>query len=179
MPATANYPAGGLRVSDAERDHAVSQLSEAYRAGRITSEELGERTGQALRARTGGELAGLLADLPHDRAPQARPACPARTRVAAGAGMVASAVTAASLTVVAVSNALATGPSLAQREAQRELAQQVLSARGISVRVPLPPAQGFDWAGTLTPAVFAALLVALVFVLRAAVPARRAGTASR
>jgi hypothetical protein len=69
--ATRNYPPGDLRVSDADRDRAVAELSEHFEAGRLTVEELDERTGRALRARTGRELADLLADLPRHQEPPA------------------------------------------------------------------------------------------------------------
>src|SRR6516162_1573360 len=60
MEATANhYAVGDLRVSDADRDRAVSELSEAFQAGRITHEEFEQRSGQALSARTGNELSAL------------------------------------------------------------------------------------------------------------------------
>ena len=65
------YPPGDLRVSDADRDRAVTELSEHFQAGRLTAEELDERTGLALRARTGKDLADLLADLPRHEAPPA------------------------------------------------------------------------------------------------------------
>jgi Domain of unknown function (DUF1707) len=58
------FPPGDMRVSDADRDRAVSELGEALRVGRLTAGEFDERSGQALRARTGKELAALLADLP-------------------------------------------------------------------------------------------------------------------
>src|SRR5580692_321446 len=64
--ATRNYPAGDLRVSDADRDRALRELSEAFQAGRITADEFDARSEQALGARTGKELTGLLADLPRD-----------------------------------------------------------------------------------------------------------------
>ena len=57
-------PPDGLRVSDADRERALSELSEAFRAGRITADEFDQRSGQALRSRTGKELTALLADLP-------------------------------------------------------------------------------------------------------------------
>jgi len=81
--AARDYPAGSLRVCDADRDRALSQLSEAFQAGRITVGELDARSGQALSARTGEELTVLLADLPHDR-PAARraPIKPAHRAVA-------------------------------------------------------------------------------------------------
>jgi hypothetical protein len=69
--ATRDYPPGDLRVSDADRDRAVAELSEHFEAGRLTTEELEERTGRALRARTERELADLFADLPRRRDPQA------------------------------------------------------------------------------------------------------------
>ena len=62
--ATRDYPSGGLRVSDADRDRVIAELSEHFQAGRLTVEELEDRTGRALQARTAGELAGLFTDLP-------------------------------------------------------------------------------------------------------------------
>jgi hypothetical protein len=67
--ATRDYPAGDIRVSDADRDRALSELSEHFQAGRLTADELDERSGQVLRARTGKELRALLADLPRKEAP--------------------------------------------------------------------------------------------------------------
>jgi Domain of unknown function (DUF1707) len=58
------YDAGNLRVSDADRDRALAELSEHFQAGRLTTAELDDRTGRALSARTGNDLAVLLADLP-------------------------------------------------------------------------------------------------------------------
>jgi len=58
-----NYPAA-MRASDADRDAVLSDLSEHFQAGRLTSEEFDERAGQALAARTWGELKDLLRDLP-------------------------------------------------------------------------------------------------------------------
>ena len=63
------YPSGALRVSDADRDRAIAELSEHFQAGLATVEELDDRTGQALRARTGQELADLFTDLPRQKAP--------------------------------------------------------------------------------------------------------------
>jgi hypothetical protein len=64
---TPAYSAGDLRVSDADRDRAISELSEHFQAGRLTADEFDERSGQALQARTGRELTALFADLPRDR----------------------------------------------------------------------------------------------------------------
>jgi DUF1707 SHOCT-like domain len=59
-----NFPPGDMRVSDADRDRAVSELSEHFQAGRLTTEEFNQRSGQALQARTGGDLEVLFSDLP-------------------------------------------------------------------------------------------------------------------
>jgi hypothetical protein len=64
-----------LRVSDADRDAAVSELGEHFQEGRLDRDELEDRTGRALRARTGSDLGELLADLPRvTRAPARTPA---------------------------------------------------------------------------------------------------------
>ena len=178
MEATANhYPAGDLRVSDADRDRAVSELSGAFQAGRITHEEFEQRSGQALRARTGNELSALLTDLAPEGG-SAAAAAPGRGRVIAACTVVAaSAAAAVSLCALALSTALSGAPApptLAQREASREIAQQVLAQQGISVTVPLPPAvaaPGFDWVGTVTPAAIAILLIALTVVMVRAIRA--------
>jgi hypothetical protein len=52
------------RASDAEREQAVARLREASAQGRLTLEELADRTASAYRARTQGELEGLTNDLP-------------------------------------------------------------------------------------------------------------------
>jgi flagellar motor switch protein FliM len=66
--ATKDYPSSGLRVSDADRDRVIAELSEHFQAGRLTVEELEDRTGRALQARTAGELAELFTDLPRRQA---------------------------------------------------------------------------------------------------------------
>jgi Domain of unknown function (DUF1707) len=65
---------GQMRASDADRDAVVAALSENFQAGRLTTEELEDRTGLALAARTLGQLDELTADLP---APQPAPTGPA------------------------------------------------------------------------------------------------------
>ncbi|MBV9451364.1 MAG: DUF1707 domain-containing protein [Streptosporangiaceae bacterium] len=60
-------------MSDADRDRAISELSEAFQAGRLTMEEFEERSGQALGARTGKDLTKLLTDLPRGPVPAAAP----------------------------------------------------------------------------------------------------------
>ena len=52
-----------LRISDADRDHAVVELREHLLAGRLTLEEFGERVGTALASRTAGELEHVTGDL--------------------------------------------------------------------------------------------------------------------
>jgi hypothetical protein len=53
-----------LLASDAERETTVEQLRVACADGRLTIDELHERSDQAYRARTGAELAQLTSDLP-------------------------------------------------------------------------------------------------------------------
>ncbi len=55
---------GEHRVSDADREAAVVRLRDASTAGRLTLEELSDRTGLAYEARTHGDLVHLTADLP-------------------------------------------------------------------------------------------------------------------
>ena len=71
--ATKNSPAGDLRVSDADRDRAIAELSEHFQAGRLTADEFEERTGRA--------LAALFTDLPRQQR-----TVPAASPVPAGAG---------------------------------------------------------------------------------------------
>jgi hypothetical protein len=61
---TRNFPPGAIRVSDADRDAAIAELSEHFQAGRLTQEEFDERAGLSLRARTGNDLSELFTDLP-------------------------------------------------------------------------------------------------------------------
>lgn len=59
-------PAPTLRASDAERERTATLLRDHAAAGRLTTEELGERLDAAYAARTVGELAALAHDLPAD-----------------------------------------------------------------------------------------------------------------
>ena len=59
-----DFPQGAIRVSDAERDAAVAELSQHYQQGRLTDAEFDERSGQAFAARTGDQLHALFVDLP-------------------------------------------------------------------------------------------------------------------
>jgi hypothetical protein len=161
---TRNYPAGDLRVGDADRDRALAELSDAFQAGRITADEFDQRSRQALDARTGKELMALLADLPHDRG-RAETGFPseAHREVATRIVIGTSAAAATSLAALATANALShPGP----RHYDRRLAQEVLARLGLKVSLPAhPPAPGFDWVGTVTPAAIAVLLVAVIIVV--------------
>jgi hypothetical protein len=58
------WPRSDLRVGDSDRKAVVDELQRHYIEGRLSSEELGERVSLALSARTFGDLAHLLTDLP-------------------------------------------------------------------------------------------------------------------
>lgn len=53
-----------LRVSDAERSQMADTLSKHYSEGRLDQAEFDERLQRAMSAKTRGDLAGLLSDLP-------------------------------------------------------------------------------------------------------------------
>jgi hypothetical protein len=53
-----------LRVSDLERERAVDELAQHYADGRLSTEELAERTQLAYQARSHGELERVLVELP-------------------------------------------------------------------------------------------------------------------
>jgi Domain of unknown function (DUF1707) len=69
--------AGGYRVGDADRNRTADLLKEAHAAGYLTLEEVDERLGTALAARTRGELDRLVADLPPEWRASQQPAPPA------------------------------------------------------------------------------------------------------
>ena len=142
-----NYPPGHIRVSDADRDRALSELSVAFQAGRITADEFDQRSGQALAARTGKELTALLADLPVERAPATRTAPQRAHSVLA--------------TRAAFAAALSQGPTLQQREILRQMRVR----HGLPVPPGVPPSPHFIWAGAVAPGAIAVLLVALVVFL--------------
>ena len=54
----------GVRIGDAERERAVTDLGDHYAAGRLDRDELDERLELAWRARTAVDLRPLFADLP-------------------------------------------------------------------------------------------------------------------
>ncbi len=77
------------RVADVDRDRTVTALREHVVAGRLTLDEFSERVGEALEARTRGELADTLRDLPAnppaaDAAPTLRPASRSHIAVMSG-----------------------------------------------------------------------------------------------
>lgn len=85
-----------LRVSDAEREAVVQALRAHAGEGRLEPEELEDRVGAALAARTAGELGVLLDDLP-----AARPARGA-SRGSSGAREHVAAFVAVHLVMVAI-----------------------------------------------------------------------------
>jgi hypothetical protein len=64
----------GQRASDADRRRVVDQLQQHYVDGRLSTDELDDRTHRALAARTFGALDVLVADLPSVSAAPAAPA---------------------------------------------------------------------------------------------------------
>jgi hypothetical protein len=106
-----SYPPGDLRVSDADRDRAVSELGDHFQAGRITTDELEERSGLALSAKTGNDLATLFADLPASQAPGTGmppvPGTAAPLQQRRSPGVAIAAVACAFLAVIAVAGLLA------------------------------------------------------------------------
>jgi hypothetical protein len=86
-PGPASLPVSGVRASDADREHVIGVLREAFAEGRLTAEEHSTRVGQAYAARTHAELATVSADLPAGssaRRPASWSSSP-RTRVAPAA----------------------------------------------------------------------------------------------
>lgn len=69
-----------IRIGDAEREVAVSALSDHFVAGRLTREEFEERSTRAHSATTQRDVKALFVDLP------GRPAAPPRARPGVGEG---------------------------------------------------------------------------------------------
>jgi hypothetical protein len=105
--ATKGYPPGSMRVSDADRDQAIAELSEHYQAGRLTTEEFEDRGGRALQARTTADLAGLFTDLPRRQAPMTGATGAASTAPAGPARSWPARVPVAPVTILAVVAVLA------------------------------------------------------------------------
>jgi Domain of unknown function (DUF1707) len=132
------FPPGELRVSDSDRDRALSELSEAYQVGRITADEFDQRTMQALTARTGQELARLVADLPPAVGPVGVSPSVAATPRRGNSYLVSRLTVGTSLTAICFG--------------------------GIAVTNALHP--GVGESAVLTPAAVAVLCVLLVIILR-------------
>ena len=73
---------GPVRASHADREQAIEALKAAFVHGRLTKDELDERAGLALAARTCADLAAVTADIPPAPAASGptRPLVPARRR---------------------------------------------------------------------------------------------------
>jgi uncharacterized protein DUF1707 len=56
-----------IRISDAEREDALTKLGEHMAAGRLDIDEYGDRSARVATAKTRGELLELFADLPEPR----------------------------------------------------------------------------------------------------------------
>jgi Domain of unknown function (DUF1707) len=138
------FPLGDLRVSDAERDRAVSELSAAFQAGRITADEFDQRSTQAWGARTGSQLTATLADLPLDRSPVDDALADAASPRGGDSYLVPRFTVAASLTAICFA----------------------------SIAVSSASQPGVGWSGALTPAAVSVLCFLLVILLN--VRARRA-----
>ena len=108
-----------IRASDADRERVARSLRGHAVAGRLTLEELDERTGRALGARTLGELDALLSDLPRERRRARAPATAALALLAEGVLWVLIGVV---IVTIAILWALAwTGARLAASVAARVL----------------------------------------------------------
>src|SRR6266536_1213943 len=94
-----------VRVSDRERDEVATLLRDHAAEGRLTPDELDERLGAALAARTGADLDAVLADLPAKRTDAER----TRRRTAARQGFLSHATTWAAVSVLLVVIWLAAG----------------------------------------------------------------------
>jgi hypothetical protein len=79
-PQPNDVPRKRVRIGDAERDQAVSLLSDHFVAGRLTQAEFEERSEQATKARYSDEFEALFDDLPTSRELQPVPAGPLRRR---------------------------------------------------------------------------------------------------
>ncbi|HTZ24714.1 MAG TPA: DUF1707 domain-containing protein [Streptosporangiaceae bacterium] len=158
-----NYPSGDLRVSDADRDRAVHELSEAFKAGRLTADEFGERSAEALSARTGSELTGLLADLPLDDVLKAHASAEERAQRARATRIAICASSTAAFVFALSSLAAAFRPGMGPQ--QRQILRQIMAQQGRHVPPWFPPNPGFDWVGTIVPGTIAALLIVVAICL--------------
>jgi Domain of unknown function (DUF1707) len=93
-----------LRASDADRETVVDRLREAAGEGRLEPDEFEQRVDGVLRARTYGDLARFLADLPAEgrrRSPGSRrPTSPLARSAVLAAGVVVAATAAVAVVLV-------------------------------------------------------------------------------
>jgi hypothetical protein len=158
-----NYPSGDLRVSDADRDRAVHELSEAFKAGRLTADEFSERSGEALSARTGSELTLLLADLPLDDVLRARASAEERAHRARATRVAICASSAAAFVFALSALAASFNPAISPQ--QRQMAREIMAQQGMHVPAGFPPNPGFDWVGVMVPGTIAVLLIVVAICL--------------
>ena len=97
-------PATPIRIGDAERDEAVSDLGDHFAAGRLNREEIDDRADQAMQARFSTDLAPLFADLPAK--PVTAPTPPGKDARGVGAAVGVRDVAAPVLLVAAVAGAI-------------------------------------------------------------------------
>ncbi len=97
-----------LRASDADRERVAERLRQATAEGRLLAEELEQRLGAALKARTYGELDAVVADLPAMRVARrgSRSATPL-LRPALAVAIALAAVVVIALAVLVVTGVLA------------------------------------------------------------------------
>jgi hypothetical protein len=134
-----------LRASDADRQAIAEQLNVSVGEGRLTLEEFSDRVGAAYAARTQGELAVLVDDLPAhaDGMSVARPAAPAPSPAAASLTTQVGAIKRAGRWRLAAQTSLgvAVGPiKLDLRGADLAARHVTLSARTVvgSIKVWVP-----------------------------------------
>jgi hypothetical protein len=82
----------GIRASDAERERVGRLLDQHFADGRLTLDEFSERMNDVYEARTRGELADTLRELPVVALPEPAPPVPEGTRRRAGRARPAAAV---------------------------------------------------------------------------------------
>lgn len=94
----ADFESSGIRISDAERESALSALGEHMSAGRLDIDEYGERSAKVTAAKTRADVLGLFDDLPaphptfsnpagQPAAPTPAPPPPAKGRASQAAAM--------------------------------------------------------------------------------------------
>ena len=72
-PSAPAPPEDRIRVADSDRQRVADLLRDHAAAGRIDTQELEERLERTYAARYGSDLSAVLADLPAEPAPRARP----------------------------------------------------------------------------------------------------------